>query len=93
MPYATWSAAVYPEDLPAVEANRRHAIDEKGQGSGEYRIVMPDGSIRNVSGIERVVLDEHANVSRVIGVDMDVTERKKAEEELDHRRCLHAGGR
>src|SRR4029077_6103722 len=47
---------------------------------GEYRIVMPDGSIRNVSGIERVVLDEHSNVSRVIGVDMDVTERKEAEE-------------
>jgi len=83
MPYATWSAAVYPEDLAGVEANRRRAIDEKGQGSGEYRIVMPDGSIRNVSGIERVVLDDHANVSRVIGVDMDVTERKKAEEALE----------
>ena len=83
MPYATWSAAVYPEDLPAVEANRRRAIEDKGQGSGEYRIVMPDGSIRNVSGIERVVLDDHANVSRVIGVDMDVTERKKAEEALE----------
>jgi PAS domain S-box-containing protein len=83
MPYARWSAAVYPEDLPAVEANRRRAIEDKGQGSGEYRIVMPDGSIRNVSGIERVVLDEHANVSRVIGVDMDVTERKKAEEALE----------
>jgi PAS domain S-box-containing protein len=83
MPYATWSAAVWPEDLPAVETARRRAIDEKGQGSAEYRIILPDGSIRNVAEVERVVLDERATVSRVIGVDMDVTERKKAEEELE----------
>jgi PAS domain S-box-containing protein len=83
MPYATWSAAVYPEDLAAVEATRQKAIDEKGQGSAEYRIRRPDGSLRNVSGIERVVLDEHVNVSRVIGVDMDVTEHKRAEEALE----------
>ena len=32
--------------------------------------------------IERVVLDERGNVSRVIGVCMDITERKEAEAEL-----------
>ena len=80
LPYATWSRAVWPEDLPAVEATRRRAIEEKGQGSAEYRIILPDGSTRNVSAVERVVLDERGNVSRVIGVDMDVTERKKAEQ-------------
>ena len=79
MPYEKWSAAVHPEDLPAVEATLRRAIDEKGQGSAEFRIILTDGSVRNVSAVERVVLDERANVSRVIGVDMDVTERKKAE--------------
>ena len=83
MPYAQWSAAVLPEDLAAVEATRRKAIREKGQGAAEYRIVLPDGAIRNVSAVERVVLDERGNVSRVIGVDMDITERKKAEEALE----------
>ena len=49
MPYARWSAAVHPEDLPAVEATLRRAIDEKGQGSAEYRIILPDGSVRRTS--------------------------------------------
>jgi len=86
MPYATWSAAVWPEDLAAVEATRQRAIDEKGQGSAEYRIILPDGSIRNISAVERVVLDKRGNVSRLIGVNMDVTARKVAEEALEQNR-------
>jgi diguanylate cyclase (GGDEF)-like protein/PAS domain S-box-containing protein len=82
MPYEKWSAAVYPEDLPAVEATLWKAIDEKGQGSAEFRIILADGTVRNISALERAVLDEHANVSRVVGVNMDVTERKEAEEAL-----------
>jgi PAS domain S-box-containing protein len=86
LPYATWAAAVWPEDLPAVEATRRKAIAEQGQGAAEYRIVLPDGSLRHVSAVERVVLDDRGKVGRVIGVDMDVTERKKAEENLEQSR-------
>jgi PAS domain S-box-containing protein len=82
MPYEKWSAAVYPEDLPAVEATLREAIDEKGRGSADFRIILADGTVRNVSTVGRVVLDEHANVSRVIGTTQDITERKKTENKL-----------
>ena len=82
MPYEKWSAAVYPEDLPAVEATLREAIDEKGRGSADFRIILADGTVRNVSMVGRVVLDEHANVSRVIGTAQDITERKKTENKL-----------
>jgi PAS domain S-box-containing protein len=82
MPYEKWSAAVYPEDLPAVEATWREAIDEKGRGSADFRIILADGTVRNVSMVGRVVLDEHANVSRVIGTAQDITERKKTENKL-----------
>jgi PAS domain S-box-containing protein len=83
MPYDRWSAAVHPQDLPAVEAMLRRAIEDKGQGAAEYRIILPDGSVRNVSAVERVVLDERGNVCRLIGVDMDVTERKRSEDALE----------
>jgi PAS domain S-box-containing protein len=86
MPYARWSAAVHPEDLPAVEATLQRAIHEKGQAAADFRIILADGSVRKVSAVERVVLDERANVTRVIGVDMDVTERKAAEEALEQSR-------
>jgi diguanylate cyclase (GGDEF)-like protein/PAS domain S-box-containing protein len=82
MPYDKWSAAVHPEDLPAVEAGFEKVIAEKSQGSEEFRIIRTDGSLRNVSAVEGVVLDEQANVSRVIGVTVDITERKAAERHL-----------
>jgi diguanylate cyclase (GGDEF)-like protein/PAS domain S-box-containing protein len=82
MPHEKWSGVVFPEDLPAVEASLRKVIEEKGQGAAEFRITRADGAVRNISTVERVVLDEHANVIRVIGVNMDITERRVAEETL-----------
>ncbi len=82
MPYEKWSRAVDPEDLPAVEATLRRVISEKGQGFAEFRIKRADGAVRHLSLAERVVLDEQGNVIRVIGVNMDVTEHKEAEEAL-----------
>ena len=82
IPYQQWSGAVHPEDLPRVESILQKAIAEKSQGSAEFRIFLPDGSLRSISAVERVVLDEHAKVVRVIGVNMDITARAQAEEAL-----------
>jgi diguanylate cyclase (GGDEF)-like protein/PAS domain S-box-containing protein len=79
MPYEKWSTAVYPEDLPIVEGVLRKAIDERGQGSAEFRITAVDGTVKNVAAVGRAVLDEWSKVSRVLGVAQDVTERKRAE--------------
>ena len=83
MPYERWSATVAPEDLPTVEAAQRLTIESRGQGAAEYRIVLEDGSIRIISSVERVVLDDQGRVTRMIGVNADVSERKAAEEALE----------
>jgi PAS domain S-box-containing protein len=83
MPYERWSATVAPEDLPIVEAAQRRTIENRGQGTAEYRIILEDGSIRIISSVERVVLDDHGRVTRMIGVNADVSERKAAEEALE----------
>lgn len=87
MRYEQWSAAVHLEDLAGVEASFRKAIDEQGQGSAEFRITRNDGSTRNVSAVARVVLDDRSRVRRLIGVNMDVTERKEVEETLERNRA------
>ena len=89
VPYEKWSAAVHPEDLPAVEAILRKAIDEKGQGSAEFRIIRTDGAVRNVLAVGRAVLDKHANISRVLGTAQDITERKQAEKQLQESESKH----
>ncbi|MGD0571054.1 MAG: CHASE3 domain-containing protein [Candidatus Sulfotelmatobacter sp.] len=83
MPYERWAAAVLPEDLPGAEANLQKTIDEKSQGSAEFRIRLPDSSVRNISVIQSAVLDDRGRVIRLIGVNMDITERKRAEEALE----------
>jgi len=83
LPYEQWTSTIFPEDLPNVEATRRRVIDEKRDDVVEFRIVRQDGAIRNVAAVEKVVLDASLNVLRVVGVNMDITERKLAERALE----------
>ena len=76
MPRARWAAAVHPEDLPAVEATWQRTLDEKSEGVAEFRIIVADGTVRNVSSVARATLDQGSGGRRLIGVDMDITERK-----------------
>ena len=55
--------------------------------TGEWRVVWPDESIHWIAGRWQVFMDESGEPSRVLGVNMDVTERKQTEEmllELNH---------
>ncbi|MCX7379568.1 MAG: PAS domain-containing protein [Alphaproteobacteria bacterium] len=47
--------------------------------SYEYRVRRPDGAIRHVSGLGRLVRDGRGEVVRVVGVSSDITERRLAE--------------
>ena len=82
MPYTNWSSVVHPEDLSVAESALQKVIEEKGEGSAEYRILRKDDSVRIISAVARAILDERGNVSRLIGVNLDVTERKRAERAL-----------
>ena len=77
IPYEKWTGAVHPDDLPAAETALRNVIEQKGQGSGEFRIVLANGAVRHVAVVQGVVLDTSGEVLRVIGVNMDITERKE----------------
>jgi two-component system, sensor histidine kinase and response regulator len=81
-PYEQWSRSVYPDDLPAAEGALEKVMREKARSAVEFRIIRPDGSIRHLAAAEGVVLDEQGNVSRIIGINIDVTSRKKAEADL-----------
>ncbi len=82
MSYEKWSAAVHPEDLQEVEAKLQRAIDTRSEETAEFRIIARDGNLRHVAAAEKAVVDQSGNVCRVVGVNVDVTERKKAEEDL-----------
>jgi PAS domain S-box-containing protein len=79
--YEAWAKLVHPEDLPKSEADVKRAF-ETGEYSTEFRVVWPDGSEHWLETRAKVFQDGHDGPLRLFGVDMDVTERKRLEEEL-----------
>jgi PAS domain S-box-containing protein len=77
--YDHWRATVVAEDLPAAAAALQAAITRKSQEVSEFRILRPDGSLRHVQAAQGVVLDREGKVVRVIGLNLDITERKLVE--------------
>jgi diguanylate cyclase (GGDEF)-like protein/PAS domain S-box-containing protein len=82
MTYRKWYAMVHPEDRPGIEAAIQGVICQKLHAAAEFRIVLQDGSVKYLSVVMGVILDAYANVARLIGVNMDVTERKEADDAL-----------
>jgi PAS domain S-box-containing protein len=79
--YEDWTRCVHPEDLSRAEQELRRAIVD-GEGASEYRVAWPDGSVRWIQARGKVFFDEEGDPLRWIGINMDVTERKRMEESL-----------
>jgi C4-dicarboxylate-specific signal transduction histidine kinase len=64
----------------------QEAIQSQGGYEMEYRICLPDGAMRWIGGRGRCVTGEGGQLTRLVGVSMDTTQRKQAEEEAQRRR-------
>ena len=86
-------ASVHPDDIARVELLRSEAFHEqRREYNVEYRIIRPSDEIRWVETRCFISYDAVGYPKRVVGVSIDITERKRAEEhqrvlvaELDHR--------
>ena len=78
-----WTDAIYPEDLPRVQAAFEPCFKLlTNQYHAEYRIVRPDGEIRWIEDRGTVTGTRDGRPNRFSGVAKDCTERKGAEETL-----------
>ena len=73
---------IHPDDRTRVMALLERALKTAQQSTGEWRVVWPDGSIHWIAGRWQVFMDESGEPSRMLGVNIDVTERKRTEEML-----------
>jgi diguanylate cyclase (GGDEF)-like protein/PAS domain S-box-containing protein len=80
--YEHWARSVLAEDLDRTEASVQQAIGERSDWHAEFRILRPDGEVRWMSGVARPMFDEAGGCVRFMGINMDITDRKRAEEEL-----------
>src|ERR1700751_2363063 len=76
---------VHPEDRTRTDERFLRVINEKVDSFDEYRVVLPDGTIKHVISSGHPVLDGNGEFIAFIGTATDVTERKRAEEALRER--------
>jgi PAS domain S-box-containing protein len=82
VPLQAFRNRIHPEDrVRNVEAASR-AIREKADFEVEFRIVLPDGSIRRVRSVGHPIVDSDGEVIELIGTHVDVTEQYAASEKL-----------
>ena len=74
-----------PDDREHLRAQARRAISLGGDYDGEYRVVWSDRSVHWLAVRGRALYDEHGRPTHVMGVSLDVTERKHAQHALEAR--------
>ena len=73
---------VHPEDRERVVEEWTQSVRNKTEYLLNYRIVLPDGSIRHLQSIGHPALDPRGELLEYFGTIMDVTERRRAEKRL-----------
>jgi C4-dicarboxylate-specific signal transduction histidine kinase len=76
--YARFVEPIHPEDRPLIEQTIAAAVAKKSQFQLEYRIVLPDATVKHLLSIGRPGMTEAGDLE-YIGTVMDITERKRAE--------------
>lgn len=82
MPYENWVKCIHPEDQEKIVSVLAESIESKSPRYAEFRIVRPNGKIRFVRASATILTDGNENVTNSIGLTVDITERKKTEQEI-----------
>jgi hypothetical protein len=70
---------VHPEDFPIVDGALQGLIEGADSSSVKFRAVRRDGTVRYIQGAATTLRDDQRQLARIVGVNLDVTERTLAE--------------
>src|SRR6516164_9967984 len=77
---AAVAAMVHPADKEKFEAALSNLTVEKPNLRIAYRVVRPDGTVIWLERNSRAYFDDHSRIRRIVGMVVDITERKRADE-------------
>lgn len=79
----TFPTLIHPDDQASMQTWMRECLAGMGPPDLEFRVKLPDGGIRYIMGRGHLLPQEAGNKSiHMVGVALDITERKLAEEAL-----------
>ena len=74
-----WRKGLHPEDREQVEAEFAAAVTGAPEFRSEFRVVWPGGEVREIQAYGLVQRATDGSAKRVVGVNWDVTARKRTE--------------
>ncbi len=81
---------IHPADRMRVDQAMTDALDGTREYAIDYRLQLPDGTEKVIHAEAEVLKDEAGNPRVMRGINLDITDRKRAEEALiDERHLLH----
>ncbi|MCB1627378.1 MAG: EAL domain-containing protein [Xanthomonadales bacterium] len=78
----TWRQRIHPADLPAVERSIEIAVEKGRPMDIEYRVQLPQKGERWMHSRGNVIRDERGDVTGMVGIVLDVSERHTSEDRL-----------
>lgn len=88
-----WLRVIHPEDLEAVHESIQITCQTGADYHMQYRVVLPDGSIRWLESQGKGLRDGEGRLVRVVGVIADITRRKLTEAAMLQAEKLAVAGR
>jgi diguanylate cyclase (GGDEF)-like protein len=85
--YTFWHRRIHPGDQSRAEKEFRIAMEETGRYHSEYRVLLPDLSIRHIRAIGTVYRD-FGEPARIVGVNWDVSADITLNEDLMRAKAL-----
>lgn len=82
-----WSKYIHPEDFPRVRQEVTQATPDD-QFKSEFRVLLDDGKVRWMVSKGRIFYDAEGKPARLVGINIDITERKEAETILRFQKTL-----
>ena len=81
---------IHPDDRDRVRAEVVEALRQKREYVVEFRIVLPDGTVKHLESTGHPLLAAHGELIEIISTDVDVTQRVRAEEQSEKLRQLES---
>jgi C4-dicarboxylate-specific signal transduction histidine kinase len=81
---------IHPDDRERVNVETEEALQQKRDFTLEFRIVVPDGTVKYIESTGHPLLSADGELVEMIATHVDVTERKLAQEEHEKLRQLES---
>jgi PAS domain S-box-containing protein len=83
-----WIERIHPTDRARVEQEVQRVVQLGGAFDSEFRIVWADGSVHWILAKAQAWRNETTGTFRMIGINMDITDRKLAEQKIQEQATL-----